>query len=147
MSYNTWSTKTKAWYILYLCTAAPLPESRRFKPAKKLRNFFARQICASIHKTANIEKNAHFNPAISVGARSSVGVNCELDGPVTIGENVMMGPEVVIMARSHKHSETDTPMIDQRYEPYKPVTIEDDCWIGRRAIILPGVTIAKGCII
>ena len=30
---------------------------------------------------------------------------------------------------------------------YKPVYIGDDCWIGRRVIILPGVKIGKGCII
>lgn len=147
MKNEIWSRKTKIWYVLYLCFAAGLPESRRLKLAGKLRNFFARRICTDVHKTANIEKNAHFNPRVSVGYRSSVGVNCEIDGPVSIGANVMMGPEVVIMTRNHRHADTDRPMIEQGYEPYYPVTVEDDCWIGRRAIILPGVTIAKGCII
>lgn len=142
-----WSAKQKLLYVCYLCIAAPLPESRRLKFAKKLRTWFARRICKSIDKTANIEKNAHFNPHVTVGKRSSLGVDSELDGPVTIGENVMMGPEAVILTRNHRHDDTTRPMIVQGYEPYQPVVIEDDVWIGRRVTILPGVTIAKGCII
>ena len=29
----------------------------------------------------------------------------------------------------------------------KPIVIEDDVWIGRRVIILPGVTIGRGSVI
>lgn len=29
----------------------------------------------------------------------------------------------------------------------KPVVIGDDCWIGGNVVILPGVTIGKGCTI
>ncbi|MEE1104690.1 MAG: DapH/DapD/GlmU-related protein, partial [Ruminococcus sp.] len=44
-------------------------------------------------------------------------------------------------------SRTDIPMMEQgKLEP-KPVTIGDDCWIGRRVMILPGVHIAEGCVI
>ena len=38
-------------------------------------------------------------------------------------------------------------MIDQGYEDYRPVVIGDDVWIGRRVIILPGVTVGGGSII
>ncbi len=139
--------KTKIWYILYLMVAAHLPESRRMRFAKRLRNFFARQICKEVHPTSNIEKNAHFNPQVSVGEFSSIGVSCELDGPVTIGKYVMMGPETVIYTRNHRFSSLDMPMCQQGYDEYRPVTIEDDVWIGRRVIILPGVTISHGCVL
>ncbi len=142
-----WSKKQKLLYACYLFIAAPLPESRRFKLARKLRNWFARRICKSVDKTANIEKHAHFNPHVTVGKRSSLGVACEIDGPVTVGENVLMGPEAVILTRNHRHDDITRPMIDQGYESYKPVVIEDDVWIGRRVTILPGVTVAKGCIL
>lgn len=29
----------------------------------------------------------------------------------------------------------------------QPITVGDGCWIGARAVILPGVTIGDGCVI
>lgn len=148
LSYSGWkSGGRKLFYIMYLIIAARLPESRRFKIGKKLRLFFAKKVCRFVSNTANIEKNAHFNPGVYIGNRSSLGVACDLDGPVYIGDDVMMGPEVVVYTRNHKHDITDIPMIEQGYEDYKPVIIDNDVWIGRRVIILPGVQIGKGSII
>lgn len=65
----------------------------------------------------------------------------------TVPYDVMMGPEVLIYTSGHEHSRTDIPMIKQGSFEEKRVIIGDDCWIGRRAIIMPGVEIAKGCII
>ena len=56
----------------------------------------------------------------------------------------MMGPEVMIFTRNHRTSRTDVPMRDQGYDPNLPVVIEDDVWIGARAMILPGVHIGTG---
>ena len=121
--------------------------SRRSSLAKKFRLFFAKKICLFVSDSANIEKGAHINPGVVVESKSSVGVDSELDGPVYIGNDVMMGPEVVIYTRNHKHDSIETPMIDQGYEDYQPVVIEDDVWIGRRVMIMPGVTIRKGTIL
>ena len=38
-------------------------------------------------------------------------------------------------------------MCKQGYDEYRPVTIEDDVWIGRGVIILSGVTISHRCIL
>ncbi len=38
-------------------------------------------------------------------------------------------------------------MIAQGMTETKPVTIEDDVWIGTRVIILPGLTIGRGSIL
>lgn len=35
----------------------------------------------------------------------------------------------------------------QGYEGWRPVTISDDVWLGRRVMIMPGVTIGKGTIV
>jgi maltose O-acetyltransferase len=59
----------------------------------------------------------------------------------------MMGPEVVIHTRNHRHDRVDIPMCQQGYDEEKPVKIEDDVWLCERAIILPGVTIGKGSIV
>lgn len=58
-----------------------------------------------------------------------------------------MGPEVVIYTSGHRHDRTDILMGQQGDDGVRPVVIGDDVWIGRRAIIMPGVKIGNGCII
>ena len=70
-----------------------------------------------------------------------------MNGPITIGKDVMMGPEVIVYTSSHAHSRTDISMMKQGFEEPRPVTIGNDVWIGRRAMIMPGVAIGDGCII
>ena len=142
-----WTMKTKILYVLYIILASHLPESRRFPLAKKLRGFFSKRIIAYQGKNVNIEKNASFTPALSIGDDSGIGIRCEINGPVTIGKKVMMGPEVVIYTSGHRHDRCDIPMSAQGDDETKPVVIGDDVWIGRRVIIMPGVKIGTGCII
>lgn len=59
----------------------------------------------------------------------------------------MMGPNVIIYTQNHRTDRTDIPMREQGMCEIKPVTIEDDVWLGARVCILPGVTIGKGSII
>lgn len=101
-----WTIKTKVFFVLYKITAAWLPVSQRCKLAKKIRVFWARKII-SCGKTVNIEKNAYFTPELSLGDRSGVGIDCEIYGPVSIGKNVMMGPEVIIYTSGHRFERTD----------------------------------------
>lgn len=139
--------KEKILYVLYRCTAARLPISQRSKFAKAFRCFWAKRIVARCGRHVNIERNAVFSPGLSIGDRSGAGIACELYGPVTIGKDVMMGPEVVIYTSGHRHDRTDIPMGQQGDDGVRPVVIGDDVWIGRRAIIMPGVKIGNGCII
>ena len=59
---------------------------------------------------------------------------------VSIGRGVQIGWDVVIM---------DTDLHGQSGRPArtKPVVIDDDVWIGCRALILKGVHIGKGAIV
>lgn len=142
-----WNKKNKVWYVLYTVFAKKLPISRRGKVFKKVRAFFAKKIINSMGENVNIERGACFNPEVRIGNNSGIGVNCELNGNVTIGNNVLMGPEVVFYTQNHEFSDIQKTIIEQGYKEERPIIIEDDCWIGRRAIILPGVRIAKGTII
>ena len=49
-----------------------------------------------------------FTSELKFGNNSDVGIDYEVYGPVTIGENVMMGPEVVIYTSGHKHDWLET---------------------------------------
>ena len=113
----------------------------------KIRVFWARKMGCAIGQAVNIESGAEFDEHVTIGDRSSLGVDSQVFGPVTIGSNVMMGPECCILTRNHQHDRCDIPMIDQGYEDYRPVVIGDDVWIGRCVIILPGVTVGGGSII
>lgn len=141
-----WTIKKRILFILYTLLAAWLPISQRSKCAKQIRSFFARKI-AKCGDNVNIEKNAYFTPQLTIGDYSGVGINCEVYGPVTIGRHVMMGPEVVIYTSGHRFDRIDIPIMEQGASETRPVKIGDDVWIGRRVIILPGVTIGEGCVI
>ncbi len=139
--------KEKILVILYSIFAKYLPVSYHCGFAKKIRAFFARKIMDTTGTDINIERGAEFNSQVSIGDYSGIGVNCEMNGPVDIGKRVMMGPEVVVYTRNHAFNRVDIPMQKQGYGEYQKVTIGDDVWIGRRVIILPGVTIGSSSII
>jgi maltose O-acetyltransferase len=141
------NVRDKLFLTLYTLIARDLPLSRHLKMAQILRLFFGKLIMKNVGENVNIEKGATFNKEVSIGNYSGIGVNCELNGPVTIGNYVLMGPEVVVYTRNHKFESVDKPIKFQGYGSIDPVHIGDDVWIGRRVIILPGVTIGNGCVI
>lgn len=142
-----WTIGKKILYIGYKLTASWLPQSRHFPPAKLLRRAWAKGIAESVGSNVNLESHARFTPALRIGDNSGVGLRCELNGPVTIGNDVMMGPETIIYTQNHKFSDTERPMRLQGFESTEDVVIEDDVWIGRRVMIMPGVRIGKGSVI
>ena len=141
-----WKKSQIFYYFLYQAFASWLPISQRSSLAKKIRYHFAKHIC-KLGKNVNIERRAYFTPQLTVGDHSGVGIRCEIYGPVTIGNNVMMGPEVVVYTHNHECSRTDIPMMEQGNAPEQAVTVGNDCWIGRRVMIMPGVSIGDGSVI
>ena len=142
-----WTVKKKILFIFYKAMAQWLPISQRSSLAKRMRGFFGKRIASKFGKNVNIERNAVFSPGLKIGDNSGVGINCEVYGAVTIGDNVMMGPEVVIYTSGHRFDRTDIPMREQGSTEPREVIIGNDVWIGRRAMIMPGVTIGDGCVI
>lgn len=142
-----WTPKKKLYYLLYQVTAAWLPKSDHMKIAKTMRAFWCRRIAVSCGRNVNIEKRASFTPELRIGDNSGVGIDCEMNGAVTIGDNVMMGPEVIAYTVRHRHDRTDLPMMEQGMDTPQPVTIGSDVWLGRRVMLMPGVTVGDGCVI
>ena len=92
---------------------------------------------------------------ITVGNDVSLGLRPILlatRSGIRIGNNVMFGPEVTIRGGNHRidmvgrfmNTVTDS---EKRPEDDPGVVIEDDVWVGTRAIILAGVTIGRGSVI
>ena len=134
--------------ILYLF-ASHLPESFFWINIgqKQIRAFCGKLILSKCGRNVNIEKGANFPSSAELGDNSDIGIRAQLNGKVIIGNNVMMGPDVCIHARNHAFDRLDIPMNLQGFTTEKPVVIEDDVWIGARAIILPGVHIGTGAVI
>lgn len=137
-------------YVMYYFWARHLPGSDvpYSMGSKKIRAFFARRLFASMGKNVNIEHGAFFASGkdISIGDNSGLGLNCRVAGPLSIGNDVMMAPNVSIYTQNHETENIYRPMRLQTAEK-KKVTIGNDVWIGANAIILPGVTVGNGAII
>lgn len=78
------------------------------------------------------------------GVSISHHVTMNLDGTVTVGENVAIAPQVVIYTGSHRIG-PGARRIGAGYAA--PVTIEDGAWVRLGAVIAPGVTIGRGSIV
>ena len=100
------------------------------------------------------KENIYFEPPfhceygnhIEVGENFYANVNCiMLDvGKITIGDNVLFGPNVSIYTAGHPiHPESR----NSGYEYGIPVTIGSNVWIGGSCVILPGVSIGNNVVI
>lgn len=66
------------------------------------------------------------------------------DGKITVGNNVMFGPNVTLCTATHPVA----PELREKQIQYNlPVTIGDNCWLGAGVTVLPGVTIGENSII
>ena len=90
----------------------------------------------------------HIGYGFSIGENSSVGpggfIGCA--GKVQINKNVMIGPNVTIIAENHHFHSTNKSIKDQGVDQ-KGIVIHDDVWIGANVTILDGVTICSGAVI
>jgi acetyltransferase-like isoleucine patch superfamily enzyme len=78
-----------------------------------------------------------------VGKYSRINRDCTIDlrGGIDIGASVSVSPEVVILTAAHAFDKSGFPVEHRR------VVIEDYVWIGTRAMIMPGVTLGRGCVV
>ncbi len=139
------------YLILYygLLQFLPPTNNRYFRLIKPVRSSIAKRCLDHAGKKVNIEQGANFGDGngISIGDNSGIGLRCSVRGPLVIGNNVMMGPEVIILTSTHSFERIDIPMMAQKSPSRKKVIVGNDVWIGTRVIILPGVTIGNGVII
>ncbi len=114
---------------------------------KKIRAWCARRMMLKCGENVNIESGAVFADEVSLGDNSGIGVNAYIAKAVTIGEDVLMGPECRILTSNHSMLDNGIPMRLQGYNETRPVVIGNNCWIGANVIILPGVKLGDGCVV
>jgi acetyltransferase-like isoleucine patch superfamily enzyme len=92
-----------------------------------------------------IGKNCDFQPGVKVWG----------GGPLTMGDNVSIGPNTVLLTGLYAYQDEEgksLQMVDLAPEEsknacYKGLAVEDDVYIGANCVVLPGCTLGRGCII
>lgn len=102
---------------------------------------------AFMHKIAITGSGSGIYRRLIIGADTTIGTGAmfDLDDTITIGQNVMVGPNVRVYTSRHLLGPST-----RRFHPSfvtQPVVIEDGAWIGVSAIILAGVTIGRGSVV
>jgi acetyltransferase-like isoleucine patch superfamily enzyme len=87
---------------------------------------------------------------VSLGHHVYINKNCSITttaSRVDLGNYIMIGPNVTIIAQDHDFSDYKKPMMLNNDYNKGDIKIEDDVWIGANATILAGVTVHRGAII
>jgi acetyltransferase-like isoleucine patch superfamily enzyme len=86
------------------------------------------------------------SPRVRIGAGTRINRGCFFDGlgTIEIGRDCGIGLQVFLCTSTHP----DGGPGRRRGRPVgRDIRIGDGCWIGARALVLPGVTIGAGCVI
>ena len=121
-------------------TAAPEEEDRR--------QAILRELLGGVGTNCWIEPTfrCDYGSNITIGDFFYANYDCIfLDvAPITIGSHVYMAPRVCLFTAGHP---TVPEVRNLDLEFGRPITIQDDVWIGGNVVVLPGVTIGQGSVI
>ena len=136
--------------ILYYLMISKLPHSRLIPFCNRIRVWYVTNVLG-IATRGSID---FFEPDIYIGNGSNIriGKDCQINEDVfiqgaVIGDCVMIAPHTAILMASHNFSDLNRPMVYQGEDRGEPPVIEDDVWIGRNVVVMPGVRIGKGSIV
>jgi acetyltransferase-like isoleucine patch superfamily enzyme len=106
----------------------------------------------SIGRFAMIRPTGYYGREIGIGLKvgdhSNIGPYCFVgcSGRIEIGDSVLMGPRVSLIAENHNYGRIDVPMKAQGVTR-EAIVIEDDCWLGADSVILAGTHIGRSAIV
>ncbi len=116
----------------------------------QLRNVFYMRTLRMCGPGLFVHPNVSFYYPSNINIGSNVfinrGVFVMAPVPVSLGNNTLIGPYVVLNSGSHLYASRSTPITDQDHK-YGPILVEDDVWIGAHVCVLPGVTLATGAVV
>lgn len=86
---------------------------------------------------------------VVIGSDTHIQPRCQFSSykaPISIGRKVQIAPDCAFYPYAHG-IEPDRPIKDQPLTTKGGIVIEDDVWLGYRAIVLDGVRIGRGAVI
>ncbi len=90
------------------------------------------------------------NAKLKIKKNTDIGTRARIccANKITIGENVLFGPNIYVADQDHKYTDINTPIMNQGVNIFKSgIEIGDDSWIGINSVIVGNVKIGKHCII
>ncbi len=83
---------------------------------------------------------------IRIGARcfANFGLSALDVAPITIGDDVQMGPHVQLLTPTHP---VDAELRRAKWEAAKPISIGDNVWLGGGVVVCPGVSIGANTVV
>lgn len=112
------------------------------------RRDFLRTFVAKLDEGAMINSPFYMEFAnhLEMGVNSFINYDCIMlnNAMVKLGDNVLVGPKVSFYTAMHP---IDAKQREQWLVYAKPITVEDNVWIGGSATILGGITIGKNAIV
>lgn len=89
------------------------------------------------------------NGNIDLGDRVNVGANCQLYSgrQLSIGKGTMIAAYTYIMSGGRYDYQSVVPLVDQAGYSQGPTTIGENCWMGAKAVVLDGVSIADSAVV
>lgn len=100
-----------------------------------------------VHPTSYLAKNCSIHQSLRMGAYGYIGPGAVVPSGVEMGNYVMIGPELLITGIDHRFDEPGVAVIFSGRPAPQDCVIEDDVWIGARAILLKGVRIGRGAVV
>ncbi|WP_437787767.1 sugar O-acetyltransferase [Sorangium sp. So ce1097] len=115
---------------------------------RPLRRRLLEQLLGSVGEGTEIRPPFYvdYGSQITIGARcfANFGLVALDVAPITIGDDVLMGPNVQLLTPTHPVAPEPRR---QKWEAAKPITIGNNVWLGGGAIVLPGVTIGDNTVV
>ena len=91
--------------------------------------------------------SAHVSRDLVAKEYSFINIRCNIGPKVTLGRYVMLAPEVAVAGADHRFDIPGKPILFSGRAVLPETIIEDDVWIGYRAILMAGVRIGRGAIV
>jgi maltose O-acetyltransferase len=133
------------WYML----ARFLPGHAKKSMLGRFRTWVAGNCLGSAGKSIAVGQLVDFGNGrnIHLGNNAGIGNYSVVKGSaqIVIGDNVTMGPGVMILSSSHEFKYINSMWTDA--DVSRPIVIKGDCFIGAGSLILAGVTIEMGVVI
>ena len=103
----------------------------------------------------DVELTAASGGSVRIGNDTSLQDGDIIYGDVTIGAHCLFGRQVFVASRGHNFRrqpawlirDQDAALLASPPNAGPHTQIEDDCWIGQGAVVIPGIYIGRGAVI